>query len=343
VIEDYIRDRLRQNGYDQVRSPQLYRKDMWERSGHWEHYRENMFEVGDEMILKPMNCPAHVEIFRSQNISYRDLPLRYAEFGCCHRNEPSGALNGIMRLRQFVQDDAHIFCREDQIEQEVADFCALLLEVYGDFGFTDVHVGISMRPDDRAGDDTLWDRSEAMLQRAVERAGISYEVQPGEGAFYGPKLEFGLSNAAGKRWQCGTLQLDFVLPGRLGARYAGPEGLETPVMIHRAILGSLERFIGILLEHYGEELPDWLCPVQAVVIPVRENHFAYAAEIARELGLRVHVDRRDINMMSRVKEYARHVPRIIVVGDKEVEERSMAVRSRGSKAVENMPLGRLIV
>lgn len=331
IVQRYIADKIAPRGYQGVRSPQLYRRDMWQKSGHWEHYRENMFEVGD-MLLKPMNCPAHVEIFKSLNPSYRDLPMRLSEFGCCHRNEPSGALNGIMRLRQFTQDDAHIFCAEDQVEAEVRDFCALLLEVYRDFGFDEVKVAISLRPDDRAGSDELWDHSEAVLQRSVEAAGIEYSLQAGEGAFYGPKLEFLLSNSAGREWQCGTLQLDFVLPDRLGARYNGPEGHRAPVMIHRAILGSLERFIGILLESYGHDLPDWLCPVQAAIVAVGSQHLAYAREVSELLGVRSIIDSDDDHMMERIKRLAKqHIPRIIVVGDREVADRSISVRYRGDK------------
>lgn len=316
---------------------------MWERSGHLEHYAANIYDVGD-MLIKPMNCPAHVEIFKAGNYSHRDLPLRLSEFGCCHRKEPSGALHGIMRLRQFVQDDAHIFCAEEHIEQEVSSFCSLLMKVYEDFGFSEIEVGLSLRPDDRAGDDDLWDRAEDRLRSGIRAAGLSFEEYPGEGAFYGPKLEFGLKDRQGRRWQCGTLQLDFVLPERLGAKYSAPEGHLVPVMIHRAILGSLERFIGILLEHHEGVLPEWLMPVAAVVLPVDERHVEHAQAVRRQLGsARVEIDASPHSISDRVKRHVpHHIPWIIVIGDREVEARVIAVRRRGSRRIEQMPLEDLI-
>jgi threonyl-tRNA synthetase len=339
AVQDLVRRRIAE-GYREVRSPQLYQHRMWERSGHLDHYAANIYDVGD-MLLKPMNCPAHVEIFKAGNHSHRDLPLRLSEFGCCHRKEPSGALHGIMRLRQFVQDDAHIFCAEEHVEAEVSSFCALLMRVYRDFGFEDIEVGLSLRPDDRAGDDALWDRSEEMLRAGIRAAGLEAEEMPGEGAFYGPKLEFGLRDRQGRRWQCGTLQLDFVLPGRLGARYSAPEGHLVPVMIHRAILGSLERFIGILLEHHGGVLPEWLMPVAAVILPVEDAHVERAREVRRLLGsARVEVDASPHSVSDRVKRHvAHHIPWIIVIGDREVESGLIAVRRRGSRRIEPMAIG----
>lgn len=310
---------------------------MWERSGHLEHYAANIYDVGD-MLLKPMNCPAHVEIFKAGNHSHRDLPLRLSEFGCCHRKEPSGALHGIMRLRQFHQDDAHIFCAEEHVESEVSSFCDLLVRVYRDFGFEEIEVGLSLRPDDRAGDDALWDRSEEMLRQGIRAAGLAFDEYPGEGAFYGPKLEFGLRDRQGRRWQCGTLQLDFVLPGRLGAKYSSPDGHRVPIMIHRAILGSLERFIGILLEHHGGILPEWLMPVQAVVIPVDARHVPRARELRRLLGAaRVEVDASPHSVSDRIKRHAaHHVPWLLVVGDREEADGSVSARRRGSRSTSSM-------
>lgn len=305
---------------------------MWERSGHLEHYAENIYQM-DDLLLKPMNCPAHVEIFKAGNYSYRDLPMRLSEFGCCHRKEPSGALHGIMRLRQFVQDDAHIFCAEDHVESEVVSFCSVLEKVYSDFGFEIIDIGLSLRPADRAGSKELWDRAESMLRSGISKAGLSHEEYHGEGAFYGPKIEFGLRDKMGRRWQCGTLQLDFVLPERLGARYISPEGHRIPIMIHRAILGSIERFIGILLEHHEGALPDWLMPVQAVILPIDRRHEDYAQSIKKILGHdRVEVDKSPHSLSDRIKRHVhQQIPWILVVGDKEVEQQSISVRRRGSR------------
>jgi threonyl-tRNA synthetase len=290
TIEQYMRDRLTQEGYVEVRTPQLVDRSLWERSGHWENYAPNMFIAESEeriLAVKPMNCPCHVMIYRQGIKSYRDLPLRMAEFGACHRNEPSGALHGIMRVRAFTQDDAHIFCTESQVNAETATFCALLKSVYEDFGFTEVAIKFSDRPAKRAGSDALWDKAEAALKGACEAAGLEYTLNPGEGAFYGPKLEFVLRDAIGRDWQCGTLQLDPVLPELLGAQYIGEDGAaHTPLMLHRAVLGSMERFIGILIENYAGRFPTWLAPVQAVVMNITDGQAEYVAKAAgdRESG-----------------------------------------------------------
>ena len=353
-VEAYIRRRLDAAGYDEIKTPQLMDSAQWEKSGHWGKYRENMFIVpdfipeGDEgveisvpedaklMALKPMNCPAHVEVFKSGQKSYRDLPLRLAEFGCCHRNEPHGALHGIMRVRQFTQDDAHIFCREDQIVSESIAFCELLHSVYEDFGFTGIAVKLSTRPDVRAGSDETWDRAEKGLEDAVIATGLPYEIMPGEGAFYGPKLEFQLTDAIGRIWQCGTLQLDYVLPERLGAEYIDEAGAKVrPVMLHRAILGSMERFIGILIEEFAGAFPMWLAPVQVVVATITSDADAYALEAAETLraaGLRVETDLRNAKINYKVREHSmQKVPVIAVVGRKEAEDGTLALRRFGSK------------
>ena len=287
AVENYIRRRLDGTGYVEVKTPQLYDRVFWERSGHWEKFRENMFTLEAEerhLALKPMNCPGHVQIFNQVLHSYRDLPLRMAEFGSCHRNEPSGALHGIMRVRAFTQDDAHIFCTPEQITAESVAFCELLMQVYRDFGFTDVRVKFSDRPPVRAGEDAVWDQAEGALWEAVRAANLECTLNPGEGAFYGPKLEFVLRDAIGRDWQCGTLQVDFVLPERLDANYIGPDGAKhRPVMLHRAILGSLERFIGMLIEHYAGRLPVWLAPVQAVVATITNEADGYANEVVERL------------------------------------------------------------
>ncbi|CUS56602.1 Threonyl-tRNA synthetase [hydrothermal vent metagenome] len=352
-IESYMRRRLDAAGYEEIKTPQLMDSVQWEKSGHWGKYRENMFIVpdfipeGDEgvdisvpddaklMALKPMNCPAHVEVFKQGQKSYRDLPLRLAEFGCCHRNEPHGALHGIMRVRQFTQDDAHIFCREDQIVEESIRFCRLLENVYRDFGFENIAVKLSTRPDVRAGDDATWDRAEKGLQDAVDAAGLPCEIMPGEGAFYGPKLEFQLTDAIGRVWQCGTLQLDYVLPERLGAEYTASDGSkQRPVMLHRAILGSMERFIGILIEEFSGAFPMWLSPVQVVVAAITDAANEYAEEAAaalRKVGLRVETDLRNEKINYKVREHSvQKVPIIAVVGGREAEDRTLALRRLGS-------------
>jgi threonyl-tRNA synthetase len=338
-VERYMRGRLERAGYLEVKSPQLLDRTLWEKSGHWENYRELMFIAESEnrvLAVKPMNCPGHIQIFRQGMKSYRDLPLRLAEFGACHRNEPSGALHGLMRVRAFTQDDAHIFCLPEQINAETVDFCRLLQSVYAEFGFTDVHVKFSDRPAKRAGSDETWDRAEEALKSAVESAGLAYTLNPGEGAFYGPKLEFVLRDAIGRDWQCGTFQVDFVLPERLGAEYVVEDGSrKAPVMLHRAILGSFERFLAILIEHYAGKFPIWLAPTQAVVLNITERQAAYVGECTEFLknqGVRVESDLRNEKVGFKIREHTlRRVPYLLVAGDREVESHSLAVRTRSGK------------
>ncbi len=353
-LESYIRRRLRDSGYVEVKTPQLIDNKLWEASGHWGKYRENMFVVPDVvpnieegsdpfkglklerlMALKPMNCPAHVQIFRQGIKSYRDLPLRMAEFGVCHRNEAHGALHGLMRVRQMTQDDAHIFCREDQIESESVAFCNLLTAVYQDMGFSDVTVRLATRPVNRAGSDTVWDKAETGLEAALKKTGIAYEIAAGDGAFYGPKLEFHLKDAIGRSWQLGTLQLDFVLPERLDANYIGEDGQKyRPVMLHRAIFGSLERFIGVMLENYAGRLPLWLAPVQIAVATVTSEANDYAHDVYKQLtmmGLRAELDIRNEKINYKVRDHSlAKVPALFVVGAKEAEAKTVAVRRLGS-------------
>ena len=338
-IEAYVRRRLDAAGYSEVKTPQLVDRSLWEASGHWDKFGENMFTAQSEdkrtLALKPMNCPCHVQIFRQGIKSYRDLPLRMAEFGSCHRNEPSGALHGIMRVRAFTQDDAHIFCTEDQITDESVKFCALLQSIYADFGFHDVRVKFSDRPEVRAGDDATWDRAEAALTAATHAAGLDTVLNPAEGAFYGPKLEFVLRDAIGRDWQCGTLQVDFVLPDRLDAEYVGEDGnRHRPVMLHRAILGSMERWIGILIEQYAGRMPAWLAPVQILVASITDSANAYAREVAAaaaEAGLRVETDLRNEKISYKVREHSvMKVPFILVVGGREAETSTVALRRLGS-------------
>ena len=353
VIETYMRARLERSGYQEVKSPQLLDRSLWEASGHWENFRDNMFiaESRDERVLavKPMNCPGHILIFRNQLRSYRDLPLRLAEFGSCHRNEPSGALHGIMRVRAFTQDDAHIFCTrdDDQVRNEAIAFCGLLMSVYRDFGFDDVAVKFATRPPQRAGSDETWDLAERDLREAVEAAGLSYTLNPGEGAFYGPKLEFVLRDALGRDWQCGTLQLDFQMPERLGASYIGEDGRRhVPIMLHRAILGSVERFIGILIEHYAGRFPLWLAPVQAVVASITEEAAGYAAEVAQECraaGLRVVLDAGNDKIAYKVREHSlAKIPVMLVVGRRERTGRGVAMRRLGGNEQEALALGEAV-
>ena len=346
-IETYMRRRLDVAGYQEVKTPQLVDRTLWEASGHWEKFRENMFTAQSEddrtLALKPMNCPGHVQIYRQGITSYRDLPLRMAEFGSCHRNEPSGALHGIMRVRAFTQDDAHIFCTEDQINAESVSFCNLLLDIYRDFGFQDVRVKFSDRPEVRAGDDATWDRAEAALREATAAAGIETTLNPGEGAFYGPKLEFVLRDAIGRDWQCGTLQVDFVLPDRLDAEYVAEDGSrQRPVMLHRAILGSLERWIGILIEEHAGRMPPWLAPVQCVVAPITEAANGYARRVIEALtaaGLRVNADLRNEKISYKVREHSvAKVPYIIAVGGREEEAETVALRRLGSEKQETLAL-----
>ncbi|MGE5539297.1 MAG: threonine--tRNA ligase [Gemmatimonas sp.] len=348
IIENYIRDRLAGGGYVEVRTPQLVSRSLWEASGHWEKFRKAMFiarsaEEDVDLAIKPMNCPCHVQIYRQGIKSYRDLPLRMAEFGSCHRYEPSGALHGIMRVRAFTQDDAHIFCTEDQITAETIAFCDLLKSVYKDFGFTDVLVKFSDRPPTRAGTDAIWDKAEGALVEAAKAAGLETIRNPGEGAFYGPKLEFVLRDAIGRDWQCGTLQVDFVLPERLGANYIGEDGQQhRPVMLHRAILGSLERFIGVLIEHYAGKFPLWLAPQQIVVATITSDGNAYAQEVAERLraeGLRVILDTSNEKIGHKVREHSlAKVPVLLAIGRKEAETRTVSLRRLGSQAQETLAL-----
>jgi threonyl-tRNA synthetase len=348
TAEDYMRRRLDAHGYQEVRTPQLVDRALWEKSGHWEKFREHMFvaQVEDEdkvLALKPMNCPCHVQIFNQGLRSYRELPLRLAEFGSCHRYEPSGALHGIMRVRAFTQDDAHIFCTEAQIAPETVRFVELLSGIYRDFGFAEFRVKFSDRPATRAGSDAVWDRAEFALRDACAIAGVDYELNPGEGAFYGPKLEFVLRDAIGRDWQCGTLQVDFVLPERLDAEYVGEDGARhRPVMLHRAILGSFERFLGILIEQYAGRFPLWLAPVQVVVATIVSDADAYARDVAAALaaaGLSVRLDLTNQKINAKVREHSlAHVPVLAVLGRKEAEQRTVALRRLGGEAQETLAL-----
>jgi threonyl-tRNA synthetase len=351
IVENYLRMRLDAAGYQEVKGPLLLDRSLWEASGHWENFRENMFlaESRDERVLavKPMNCPGHVLIFRNRLRSYRELPLRLAEFGSCHRNEPSGALHGIMRVRGFTQDDAHIFCTEDQVTGESIEICGLLRSVYRDFGFDDVEVKFADRPAQRVGSDAVWDRAEHDLKAAVELAGLPYTYNPGEGAFYGPKLEFHLRDALGRQWQCGTLQLDFNMPGRLGATYVGEDGgRHTPVMLHRAILGSMERFIAILIEHYAGHFPLWLAPVQLVVATITSEAADYGEEVERECaaaGMRVVLDAGNEKINYKVREHSlAKEPIMLVVGRREAADRSVAMRRLGGNEQEVLALGEAV-
>jgi threonyl-tRNA synthetase len=350
VIEAYIRRRLDAAGYVEVRTPQLIDRSLWEASGHWEKFGQNIFALEAEnktLALKPMNCPAHVQIFNQSLHSYRDLPLRMAEFGSCHRNEPSGALHGLMRVRAFTQDDGHIFCTTDQITSETIAFCDLLKSVYRDFGFDDVRVNFADRPPVRAGSDEVWDRAEQALRQATEAAGLETHPNPGEGAFYGPKLEFMMRDAIGREWQCGTHQVDFVLPERLNASYIGEDGQKhRPVMLHRAILGSLERFIAILIEQHAGRLPLWLAPVQAVVATITNDADAYARKVGEALGragLRHELDLRSDKIGYKVREHSlAKVPLILAVGRREGEERTVSVRRLGEARQESLALDRAV-
>ncbi|MBL8486384.1 MAG: threonine--tRNA ligase [Rhodocyclaceae bacterium] len=343
-IEQYMRRVYRDNGYQEVRCPQVLDRSLWERSGHWEHFKDNMFTTESEnreYAVKPMNCPGHIQLFNTDVRSYRDLPLRYGEFGSCHRNEPSGALHGVMRVRGFTQDDGHIFCTEDQIQPEVTAFNALVRRVYADFGFHDVAVKLALRPASRVGADELWDKAEDALRAGLQASGLEWEELPGEGAFYGPKIEFHIKDAIGRSWQCGTIQVDFSMPGRLGAEYVGEDNARhTPVMLHRAILGSLERFIGILIENHAGALPLWLAPVQAVVLNISEGQVDYAESVAkmlREAGLRVETDLRGEKINYKIREHSLlKRPYFVVVGDKEKAAGLVAVRARGNKDLGQM-------
>ncbi len=335
-IEQYIREKLRGNGYGEVRTPQVVDRSLWEKSGHWDKFHAGMFTTHSEnrdYAIKPMNCPCHVQIFNQGLKSYRDLPIRLAEFGSCHRNEPSGTLHGLMRVRNFVQDDAHIFCTEEQIQPEVSNFIDLLFEVYKDFGFQEVIIKLSTRPENRVGDDASWDKAENALELALNNKGLAWDLQPGEGAFYGPKIEFSLKDCIGRVWQCGTIQVDFSMPGRLGATYiAEDSSKQVPVMLHRAILGSLERFIGILIEEHAGTFPLWLSPIQVVVMSITDRQAEYAAQVSHDLekqGVRTKIDLRNEKIGFKIREHSmQRVPYLIILGDKELENKMIAVRSQ---------------
>ena len=338
-VEQYMRRVYQDNGYQEVKAPQLLDRSLWEKSGHWSKYKENMFTTESEnryYALKPMNCPGHIQIFNSAVRSYRDLPIRYGEFGACHRNEPSGSLHGLMRVRGFTQDDGHIFCTEDQILSECTAYTKLVQKVYADYGFTDISYKIATRPKKRIGDDATWDKAEKALMDALDASGIKYDILPGEGAFYGPKIEYHLRDSLGRGWQCGTIQVDFQMPSRLGAEYVTESnGRATPVMLHRAIVGSLERFIGMLLEHYAGQLPPWLAPVQVAVANITDDQADYAQEVVsmlKKAGLRAEADLRNGKITYKIRELSlQKLPYILVVGAKEKAEGKVAVRVRGGK------------
>ncbi|MEF9412678.1 threonine--tRNA ligase [Ralstonia sp. SM1864_UCD524_TZ4] len=350
AVEQYMRGRLAGAGYSEVRTPQVMDRGLWERSGHWENYKENMFVTESEKreyAIKPMNCPGHVQIFNHGLRSYRDLPLRLAEFGACHRNEPSGALHGLMRVRGFVQDDAHIFCTEGQIMAEAKDFNDLAFSIYEDFGFENVAVKLALRPDKRAGTDEIWDHAEEGLRTALRACGVEWEELPGEGAFYGPKVEYHIKDAIGRSWQCGTLQLDLVLPERLDAEYVAEDNSrKRPVMLHRAILGSFERFLGILLENHAGALPLWLAPEQVVIMSIADAHAEYAESVAQSLqkqGFRASADLRNEKITYKIREHSlQKVPYLVVVGDKERDGNQVAVRARGNVDLGSMPVSTFV-
>jgi threonyl-tRNA synthetase len=350
IVEQYMRGVFRDNGYQEIRTPQVVDRSLWEKSGHWDKFHAMMFTTHSEnrdYAVKPMNCPCHIQVFNQGLKSYRDLPLRLAEFGSCHRNEPSGTLAGIMRVRNFTQDDAHIFCTEAQIQDEVATFIDLLQKVYAEFGFDDIVVKLSTRPEQRVGADEVWDKAEAALEMALKRKSLEFELQPGEGAFYGPKIEFSLRDCLNRVWQCGTIQVDFSMPGRLDATYINEDSSkQTPVMLHRAILGSLERFIGILIEHYAGAFPMWLAPQQMVVMNITDAQADYAREVVAELrknGLRVEADLRNEKITYKIREHSlQRLPYLLIVGDKEVASKQVAVRTRKGEDLGQMPLEALI-
>ena len=351
TVRNYIRERLAENNYQEINTPQIVDRSLWEKSGHWDKYRENMFTVGDEenrvYAVKPMNCPCHVQVYNRKLHSYRDLPLRLSEFGSCHRNEASGTLHGLMRVRGFVQDDAHIFCTEDQIQEEVSGFIDLVFSVYKDFGFAEVVTKLSTRPEKRVGEEALWDKAEAGLKNALESKGMEWTLNEGDGAFYGPKIDFDLRDSIGRVWQLGTVQLDFSMPERLEATYIGEDGnRHTPVMLHRAILGSIERFIGILLEHHAGSLPTWLAPVQVVVLNITDNQADYVQKVRDSLikqGFRVEMDLRNEKIGFKIREHTiKRVPYLLVVGDRESENNEVAVRTRSGQDLGSMPIETLV-
>ncbi len=350
LAEQYMREKLEQYGYQEVETPQVLDRSLWERSGHWDKFAGGMFTThldDHDFAIKPMNCPGHIQLYNQGLKSYRDLPLRIAEFGVVHRNEPSGTLHGLMRARRFTQDDAHIFCTEDQLQSEVATLIDMVFETYRDFGFDQIVLALSLRPDKRVGSDDLWDKGEAALDKALKDKGLEFRVQPGEGAFYGPKIEFTLHDSIGRAWQCGTIQVDFSMPGRLGARYiAGDNSEQVPVMIHRAILGSVERFIGILIEHYAGLLPLWLAPVQAMAMNITDRQAEFATEVAKTLrtkGFRAESDLRNEKIGFKIREHTlQRVPYLLVVGDREVQSRQVSVRDRAGKDLGSLGLDDLV-
>ena len=349
LVEDYMRNALAEYDYQEVHTPQVLDRTLWEKSGHWDKFGDMIFATQSEnreYAIKPMNCPGHIQIFNQGLKSYRDLPLRLAEFGTVHRNEPSGTLHGLMRARRFVQDDAHVFCTEDQLQQEVTSLIDLIFKVYSDFGFEDIHLALSTRPEQRVGEDDLWDKAERALEVALRNKQLDFIIQPGEGAFYGPKIDFTLRDSIGRIWQCGTIQVDFSMPGRLGSQYVAEDGSrKIPVMIHRAILGSLERFIGILIEHYAGNLPLWLAPVQLVILNITDRQAEYAKSVCqalKEQGLRVITDLRNEKIGFKIRERTlQRVPYMVIVGDREVETQRVAVRTRSGKDLGAMELPQL--
>ncbi|NOT13795.1 MAG: threonine--tRNA ligase [Methylococcaceae bacterium] len=349
-VEQYIRNKLRGHGYGEVRTPQVVDRSLWEKSGHWDKFGSMIFTTHSEnrdYAIKPMNCPCHVQIYNQGLKSYRDLPIRLAEFGSCHRNEPSGTLHGLMRVRNFVQDDAHIFCTEAQIQSEVSAFIDLLFDVYKDFGFEEVIIKLSTRPENRVGDDHVWDKAERALELALNNKALQWDLQPGEGAFYGPKIEFSLKDCIGRIWQCGTIQVDFSMPGRLGATYIAEDGSkQVPVMLHRAILGSLERFIGILIEQHAGTFPIWLSPVQAVVLNIADRQAEYAENVRRDLesqGVRVKIDLRNEKIGFKIREHSmQRVPYLLILGDKELENEVVTVRTQKGEDLGSLQIGEFI-
>ncbi|CCE22589.1 threonine--tRNA ligase [Methylotuvimicrobium alcaliphilum] len=348
-VEQYIRNKLRLNGYHEVKTPQVVDRSLWEKSGHWDKFGDMIFTTHSEnrdYAIKPMNCPCHVQIYNHGLKSYRDLPIRMAEFGSCHRNEPSGTLHGLMRVRNFVQDDAHIFCTEDQIQQEVSIFIDLLFEVYKDFGFREVIIKLSTRPENRVGDDSVWDKAEEALEVALNNKDLDWQLQPGEGAFYGPKIEFSLKDCIGRVWQCGTIQVDFSMPGRLGASYIAEDGSkQVPVMLHRAILGSLERFIGILIEQHAGTFPLWLSPVQIAVLNIADRQAEYAEQVVRKLekqGFRTIIDLRNEKIGFKIREHSmQRVPYLLIIGDKEMDNQLVTVRTQKGEDLGSLSIDQL--
>jgi threonyl-tRNA synthetase len=350
TIQEYMRGQLREHDYREINTPQIVDRSLWEKSGHWDKYQEMMFTTGSEnrdYAVKPMNCPCHVQVYNQGLKSYRDLPLRLAEFGSCHRNEPSGTLHGLMRVRNFVQDDAHIFCTEDQIQAEVSSFIDLVFKIYKDFGFEEVIVALSTRPEQRVGEDALWDKAENALQQSLDNKGLDWILQPGDGAFYGPKIDFSLKDCLGRVWQCGTMQVDFSMPGRLGAQYIAEDGSkQVPVMLHRAILGSIERFIGILIEQYEGKFPVWLAPVQAVILNITDKQANYVAKIEKMLKnqqIRVISDLRNEKIGFKIREHTlKRIPYMVVVGDREMEENTITVRNQGGDDLGAMQIDEFV-